>query len=320
MGGLARAVAAGSATARELPAEHRRDGAAFGVLALGVVWAVAMWFDAAGPVGRALTALVRLGLGNGAALVPVVLVVAAVHMLRQAPRPETRGRVAIGVVAVGLSVWACCTSTAGRPLSAAGRSHAGGELGWAVAAPLEDGLSAVLAVLVLFLLGAFGALVLTATPLRALAAARVDRTGCGAGSGAREQSGAAPGRARGGRRRLAVHRTGALPRLRGRADRTPRGRPGRARPLGPGRHADPFADRPGVRGRPSRCASEKPRPTADPAKSSRARRAGAPPIERPLQLELAGGGGMYTLPGPDCWPRARRTWSTPGPTTRSSPR
>ena len=173
-GGLARTVAAGSATARDLPAEHRRDGVAFGVLALGIVWAVAMWFDAAGPVGRALTALVRLVLGNAAGLVPVVLVVVAVHMLRQAPRPETRGRVAIGSVAVGLAVLGFLHLYAGSPVAASDRSYAGGELGWAVAAPLERGLSADLAVLVLFLLGSFGALVLTATPLRALAAGGVE--------------------------------------------------------------------------------------------------------------------------------------------------
>ncbi len=49
-----------------------------------------------------------------------------------------------------------------------GREHAGGLIGAGVVAPLERGLSAVIAVPLLFLLGVFGVLVVTATPVSQL--------------------------------------------------------------------------------------------------------------------------------------------------------
>ena len=296
-GGLARTVAAGSATAKDLPAEHRRDGAAFGVLALGIVWAVAMWFDAAGPVGRALTALVRLVLGNAAGLVPVVLVVIAVHMLRQAPKPETRGRVTIGAIAFGLSVLGFLHLYAGSPVSARDRSFAGGELGWGIAAPLEHGLSADLAVLVLFLLGAFGALVLTATPLQALAAGAVDgvhwlQTTL---AGARENRAAI--RELEAAEVTPFTETGALPRIDVGDDLEPADLPA------PELDEDPF-DITAINGVVVEPVDAVPvAPKAKPARAKKPVRATAPapaeePIHRPLQLELAGGAGMYTLPDP----------------------
>src|SRR6201999_369241 len=57
---------------------------------------------------------------------------------------------------------------ANSPHKVHGIEHAGGGIGYLAAAPLTAGLSAVLAVPVLFLLGAFGALVVTATPLHHL--------------------------------------------------------------------------------------------------------------------------------------------------------
>src|SRR5438874_556385 len=70
IGGLARAVGRRAATAHDLDPEHRRDGAALGVIALGLVSSVAIWRHGAGPVGRSLTALFRLLVGNGAGVLP----------------------------------------------------------------------------------------------------------------------------------------------------------------------------------------------------------------------------------------------------------
>ena len=52
VGTLARAVGRNAATARELDPAHRRDGAGLAVLAAAVVSAVAVWFGAAGALGR----------------------------------------------------------------------------------------------------------------------------------------------------------------------------------------------------------------------------------------------------------------------------
>ena len=168
VGGLARAVGRNAATARHLEPEHRRDGAALGVITLGAVVAMAVWAHSAGPVGHALSTLIRLMIGNGAELLPVILVGIGVHMLRQVPQPDSRGRLTVGSVALTLAVTGLFDLWANSPTSAHGRAHAGGLLGAAVAAPLRHGLSAAIAVPLLFVLGVFGVLVVTATPFSQL--------------------------------------------------------------------------------------------------------------------------------------------------------
>lgn len=265
-GGAARAVGREAASARALPADHRRDGAAFGVLALGVVWAVGMWLGAAGPVGRALTALVRLALGNAAGVMPVVLVAAAVHMLRQAPRPEARARVVVGSVTLSLAVLGLLHLGAGSPTTERGRSFAGGVVGWAVAGPLESGLSASLAVGLLFLLGAFGVLALTGTPLRSLpqqltelVSSRRDKSATAARSSASNAEATTD----------VFEPVSSVP-------------DGTAEEVFDVDAPSPRAARSARRTRSAPSPSE-----LDPA-----------PIDRPIQLELAGGAGLYTLPSP----------------------
>ncbi|HEY7045889.1 MAG TPA: DNA translocase FtsK 4TM domain-containing protein, partial [Jatrophihabitantaceae bacterium] len=168
VGGVARAVGRNAATARELDPEHRRDGAALGVIAIGAVTAIAVWTHGAGPVGRGLTALVRILIGNGAVVLPIILVGVGVHMLRQVAEPDSRGRLIVGTSALTLAVLGLLDLWAASPTSAHGRSHAGGLIGAGVAAPLRHGLSAVIAVPLLFVLGVFGVLVVTATPISQL--------------------------------------------------------------------------------------------------------------------------------------------------------
>jgi S-DNA-T family DNA segregation ATPase FtsK/SpoIIIE len=168
VGGLARAVGRNAATARDLDPEHRRDGGALGVIAIGAIAAMAIWAHAAGPIGRGLTALVRILIGNGAVVLPVILVGIGIHMLRQVAQPESRGRVIVGSLALTLSVVGLLDLWANSPTSAHGRSHAGGLLGAGIAAPLRHGLSAAIAVPLLFVLGVFGVLVVTATPISQL--------------------------------------------------------------------------------------------------------------------------------------------------------
>src|SRR5215472_11109690 len=99
----------------------------------------------------------------------VVIVGLGIHMLRQAPGPESRGRILVGSVALGLAVLGLLDLWANSPTSAHGRAHAGGLIGALAAVPLRHGLSAVIAVPLLFVLGAFGVLVVTATPISQLA-------------------------------------------------------------------------------------------------------------------------------------------------------
>ncbi len=266
VGGIARAAGRNAATARDLEPEHRRDGAGLGVVAFGLIGAMAIWAHAAGPVGRVITSSCRLVLGNGAGLLPLILIAVGAHLLRQVAQPESRGRILVGTCALTLSVLGLLDLGAGSPHTTHGRSYGGGVIGTAVAAPLTAGLSAAIAVPLLLGLGVFGILVVTATPISAL----------------REYLRAffitSPSEAVGEDVDPTRKRRVRLPLT-----------------------ADPdanTADIPGVDESVERAAAEL---AADrvtkPRKPRRAKAADdLPPITRPVQLELDNGAGMYTLP------------------------
>jgi S-DNA-T family DNA segregation ATPase FtsK/SpoIIIE len=168
VGATARATGRQAATARDLDPAHRRDGVGLAILGVALVAGASIWAGAGGPAGQGLARLLRLGLGNGALAVPVLLAILGVHMLRQAAHPEQRGRVLVGVVALGAAVLGLLDLWADSPASDAARSHAGGWIGAGIGSGLERAVSAPLAVPLLFLLGVFGVLVVTATPVTLL--------------------------------------------------------------------------------------------------------------------------------------------------------
>ncbi|HST50151.1 DNA translocase FtsK 4TM domain-containing protein, partial [Jatrophihabitans sp.] len=268
VGTLARAVGRNAATARELDPAHRRDGAGLAVLALGLISAIAVWFAAAGPLGEAITGLFRLLVGNAALLLPLLLVIWAVHLLRQQPHPERRGRMLVGGLAVLLSVTGMLHLAADSPRDETGWSHAGGVTGM-LGGELERVLPASLVVLVLFLLGAFGALVVTATPLNQL-----------------------PG---------LVRELLARPDVDDSADPAAawRGRGAGQDPLDADpAEPEPFFDDPFPAGEAGTDETPAPRPRK-PRVPKPAVEDDLPPVTRPTQLELSGGAGMYTLPSTD---------------------
>ena len=128
-GTLARAVGRNAATARELDPAHRRDGEGLAVLALGLISAIAVWFTAAGPLGAVITGLFRLLVGNVALLLPPLLIAWAVHLLRQRPHPERRGRLLVGGLAILLTVTGMLHLGADSPRDETGWSRAGGVTG-----------------------------------------------------------------------------------------------------------------------------------------------------------------------------------------------
>ncbi len=279
---LVRAVGRNAATARELPPEHRRDGAALGVIALGLISAVAIWARAAGPVGAGIDTAVRYLVGNGAYVVPLVLILFGGHMLRQVPEPESRGRVLVGSLAVALAVLGLLDIWSASPADTAKREHAGGLIGLAIGKPLTSGLSAVISVPLLALVGCFGILVVTATPISVIVDYLRDVTGFGpdeqdAGEHDDLVEQVVP-RARRRRRSTEDEQsTTDLPYLDG---ITPDAEPSVAPPSD--------AETPADEAKPAR--PRKPRRPAAPVEDD------LPPIDRPTQVELFGGAGTYTLP------------------------
>jgi WD40 repeat protein len=68
-----------AATARDLDADHQRDGAGLFALGAALLLTVAVWFNDGGPVGRAINEFARLLLGGVAVALPLILVVNAIR-------------------------------------------------------------------------------------------------------------------------------------------------------------------------------------------------------------------------------------------------
>jgi DNA segregation ATPase FtsK/SpoIIIE, S-DNA-T family len=261
LGRAARTAGRGAATARELAPEHRRDGVALGALALALITAIAIWFGAAGPLGRWIAVGIRAVIGNAALVLPLVLLGSAAHLLRHRPEPASRGRILVGTLALTISVLGMLDLWGNSPSDEPGRERAGGAIGAVVGHPLASGISAGVAVPVLLLIGAFGSLVVTGTPvpllveyLRGLVPQRVP---------AAEEP--APDEPRLRSRTVAAAEEGLL------------------------------ADEPTVD-----LTAELPMPPPPRPRKPRAPKVAPdddlPPIDRPTQLELDRGAGLYTLP------------------------
>ncbi len=176
-GGLARSVARPD-EAEPLAPEHRRDGVGLAVLGLAIVLGVTAYVGDVGPVGSGIVDAFRWAFGALTYLLPVVLLLAAIRLLRHGPRPEARGRLVIGWICVVLPVLGIAHLVTGSPTG--DERHAGGGLvGWAVGNPVGAGVGTGVGVALFLLVVFFGVLVVTATPGApgARAAARVPRPG-----------------------------------------------------------------------------------------------------------------------------------------------
>jgi DNA segregation ATPase FtsK/SpoIIIE, S-DNA-T family len=273
VGGFARALGRNAASARDLEPEHRRDGAGLGVIAFGLISAMAIWFHAAGPVGRLLTTACRDLFGNKALLLPLVLAGAGAHMLRQVAEPQSRGRVVVGSLTLTISVLGLFDLWANMPTTTHGRAHAGGLVGALIGNPLARGLSAPLVVPLLLVVGVFGILVVTATPISALTSyVRSLVTGRESTEDDLDME-------------IEIDEVEpvAAPRRR-RLRRPPEAEPDA-----------PTSDLTGLAETDDEALDESPAPR--PRKPRRAKvEEDLPPITRPVQLELSNGAGLYTLP------------------------
>jgi S-DNA-T family DNA segregation ATPase FtsK/SpoIIIE len=166
-GGVVRHLGGG---ARDLDPAHRRDGLGFGCLAAALVVAVGAWASAGGPVGHGVTVVLRTLVGSAVMLLPLVLAVAAWRLLRTPSADAPKGRVAIGWIAISVGLLGVLDLVHGDPTMGAGRRHAGGVFGVLAGSPLKSAVTTYLALPILLLVGLFGILVVTGTPLHAVKA------------------------------------------------------------------------------------------------------------------------------------------------------
>ncbi|MDQ2812006.1 MAG: DNA translocase FtsK [Actinomycetota bacterium] len=167
-GALGFAVRAVGRGARDLDPYHRRDGAGLLTLGVAIVLAASLWARMGNAVGRAIQTVIGGAFGSLAWVVPVLVALLAWRYLRHPDRNSKTVRAAIGWTALLLGVLGLLHIARGAPHPSDGSAamrRAGGVLGYAVSGPLSAALTPWVAAPLLTLLAAFGALVISGTPL-----------------------------------------------------------------------------------------------------------------------------------------------------------
>jgi DNA segregation ATPase FtsK/SpoIIIE, S-DNA-T family len=155
-------------TGRDLEPEHRRDGLGLLLIALAVVVAAREWWGMPGAVGTVVHAVVAGTVGRIGYAVPLVLLAFGIRMLRAPKEDAATSRAAVGTTALAFAACGLAHVSAGIPTppeGADGMRSAGGIIGFLASSPLEAAVSVYGTVPLLLLLGLFGLLVITATPL-----------------------------------------------------------------------------------------------------------------------------------------------------------
>ena len=161
-GSVARAVGRG----KELEPAHRRDGVGLVLIVLALISAVGVWWRAAGPIGHWIDTGVRSTIGLGALALPIVLLLIGVVLMRSDAHKEARPRLVIGFLLFWLAVLGLAHLFGGQPDTNTGREGAGGAIGYVAGQFLAQGITAWVAAPVLILIGIYGVLVFTGTPVR----------------------------------------------------------------------------------------------------------------------------------------------------------
>ncbi|PRY63638.1 S-DNA-T family DNA segregation ATPase FtsK/SpoIIIE [Knoellia remsis] len=164
-GGTVRKV---SNAGQDLEPEHRRDGLGLALIALAVVVAAREWWGLQGYVGDVVHAVAAGTFGRVAYALPIVLLLFGLHLWRTPRENPATNRMLIGTVLLAFSACGIVHVSAGipePPAGADGMRAAGGIIGFLASSPLEAAVSIYGTIPLLILLGMFGILVLTATPV-----------------------------------------------------------------------------------------------------------------------------------------------------------
>lgn len=164
-GGAVRRV---GSSARELEPEHRRDGLGFFLIGLAILVAAREWWAFEGALGDVVHAVVAGTFGRVAYAVPLALLFLGIRFLRAPQEDSANSRIGVGLgalafAAAGLAHVAADIPT--PPQGAEGMRDGGGIIGFLASSPLEAAVSVYGTVPILLMLGFFGLLVMTATPV-----------------------------------------------------------------------------------------------------------------------------------------------------------
>jgi S-DNA-T family DNA segregation ATPase FtsK/SpoIIIE len=164
-GGAVRRV---GTTARDLEPEHRRDGLGFFLIGLAIAVAAREWWAFDGAVGDVIHAIVAGTFGRVAYAVPLALLFLGMRLLRAPQDDAANSRIGIGLGALAFAASGLVHAAHGIPTPPDGAQamrDAGGIIGFLASSPLEAAVSVYGTVPILLMLGLFGVLVMTATPV-----------------------------------------------------------------------------------------------------------------------------------------------------------
>lgn len=160
-------------SASELEPEHKRDGLGLFLIALAIVVAAREWWGLSGSAGGVIHAVVAGTFGRVSLVLPVFLLAVGVRVLRAPNDDAGVNRIVVGSVALAMSVCGLVHIWAGMPKPTGTLEEVrdgGGMIGYLTAALPMLGLRIWGAIPVLVLLGLFGVLVITKTPVHRIPA------------------------------------------------------------------------------------------------------------------------------------------------------
>ncbi|MFM8944087.1 MAG: DNA translocase FtsK 4TM domain-containing protein, partial [Actinomycetota bacterium] len=164
---------------REHLAPWARDAIGIALVVGALIGVLALWFEAAGPLGRWLATVVRVLVGRAAVTVPVVALGWGVALLRDA-EPDVRARRAVGFTLLATAVLALISLGVGNPAPLDGvdaLETATGLIGALAAWPLAELISVTGAGIVWTGLVVLGLLLFTGTFLGRVAERTTERLG-----------------------------------------------------------------------------------------------------------------------------------------------
>ncbi len=155
----------------DIEPEHRRDGLGFTMIALAVVVATREWWGLPGTAGAVIHAVAAGTFGRISLALPLLFLGLGVRLLRAPHAPEGVNRIGIGLTALLFAGCGLAHVAGGMPAPQQDLDavrDAGGVLGYLASVLPMTWLRAWGAVPLLMLLGIFGLLVLTKTPVHKL--------------------------------------------------------------------------------------------------------------------------------------------------------
>lgn len=155
----------------EYDESYRRDGLCFMLLVFAVLFIASEWFRVDGWLGRALHYCSSALFGVMSVVLPVLFVIVALRLFRNAGRNSNNPRVLCGW---GLLMWSICSILDAAMASGDRQFHietlqkAGGLFGFILGSPLSWGLSKPFAIIVFVVIGLFAILMIANTHVEEL--------------------------------------------------------------------------------------------------------------------------------------------------------